>query len=237
MDNFDNILKHLKKNELNNVNQICFIENNQISDAEIVGDSVLIRGTSDREWIYLSCSNLVDLELIKTKLTKRDENFGAIESWMVPTLLEDRKLYWKLECEQYYLPNHVELPISNYVTSPLSSKDVTTVYENSDYKEYISKEYIADRINRGISVGIFDNDKLVAWGMTQDNGGIGFLHVLDNYRRKGYGYSITISLIAAVRNNGRITFTYVEEENLRSKKLINKLNFQTQKKIQRFQAK
>ena len=237
MEKFDNIIEHLRKNELQNINVICFIENNQISDMKLIGNSVLVRGTSDRDWIYIKCSSLEDLKLIKAELTQRDENFGAIEDWMIPTLLEGRKLCWKLECEQYYLPKHIELPNPKYITTQLSLRDVTTVYDNSTYKDYISKDYIADRIERGISVGINENGRLVAWGMTQDDGGLGFLHVLDSYRRKGYGYSITISLIEAVRERGKIPFTYVEENNHQSKNLIKKLKFTFQKKIQWFQAK
>jgi len=229
------ILDHLRKGELQNINMICFIENNEISHVEYVGNSVFVRGTSDREWIYISCSDKNDLVKIKTRLAKTDDNFGAIDSWMVPILLGKNKLLWSLECEQYYLPEEVILPQPKYEHRSLTEEDAVTIYQNSNYQDYISVDYIADRIKHGISAGIFEENTLVAWGMTQDDGGVGFLHVLDDYRRKGYGNSITLSLIEEVRKNGKIPFTYAEESNGRSINLIQKLKFKRHKQIQWFQ--
>ena len=42
----------------------------------------------------------------------------------------------------------------------------------------------------GPSAGIRDSGKLVAWLMTQDDGSIGVLHVLDDYRGSGYAYRL-----------------------------------------------
>jgi 8-oxo-dGTP diphosphatase len=237
MNDLNSVLASLKKNELQNINIICFIENNTISDAEMIGESVIIRGSSDREWVYISCSDEDDLRRIRSGLSEKDENFGAIESWIVPILLRDKELCWKLECEQYYLPDDVRMPKLAHETTALSTGDTETIYENSLYKEYISKDYIADRIERGISAGIFENNRLVAWGMTQDDGGMGFLHVLDDYRRRGYGFTVVVSLIEQIRKRGKIPFTYIEEENIKSGNLIKKLGFIPQKKIQWFQMK
>ena len=235
MNKTNTVLHYLKQNTLDNINEIGFIENNHISDVEIVGSSVLIRGTSDRNWVYISCANNDDLQLIKDRLTDKDQNFGAIDNWIVPHLLEGKTRQWKLECEQFYLPNEINLPKPIHDTSALSLEDVDAIYNNSTYQQYISKEYIADRIKNGVSAGVYENDLLVAWGMTQDDGGLGFLHVLDDHRRKGYGLSVTLALIDAVRKNGKIPFTYLEEDNVRSKNLVNKLGFKPLKKIQWFQ--
>ena len=84
------------------------------------------------------------------------------------------------------------IPKSEFEASPLSLADAETIYNNSEYKEALSIDYIKDRITNGSSVGLYEKDQLVAWGMTQDDGGMGFLHVLPECRRKKYGYNITL---------------------------------------------
>jgi hypothetical protein len=51
----------------------------------------------------------------------------------------------------------------------------TFMYNNSDYKDYISVEYIEDKLSKDISAGILVNNILVAWGFTHDDGALGFL--------------------------------------------------------------
>ena len=70
------VIKRLEKNKFKNVNILCFIEINKNISAEIIGESFLVRGISDREWIYISSSKEDELQHIKSKLTKQDKNFG-----------------------------------------------------------------------------------------------------------------------------------------------------------------
>ncbi len=67
--------------------------------------------------------------------------------------------------------------------------------------------------------------KLVAWGLTHDDGVLGSLHVLDEYRKKGYGKEIMISLIHQNRKLGKISFAQIEEKNLKVTNLAEQLGF------------
>ncbi len=193
------IIESLRKDKLRNINLINFIENNHIISIERIENSLLVRGKSDRTWVYIRCSSDNELTTIKGRLNKQDKCFAAIEDWMFPVLLEDKKLLWDLSLTQFYLPDDVSLPKSVHQTKSLSEKDAKIVCDNSEYKEYISVEYIKDRIRGGISKGLYEKDKLVGWGLTQDDGGLGFLHVLKDVRRKGYCLIIILSLIEEVK--------------------------------------
>ena len=73
--------------------------------------------------------------------------------------------------------------------------------------------------------------------MTQDDGGMGFLHVLPECRRKKYGYNITLLLIEKIRRKGKIPFVYIEKENMKSINLVLNLQFENQKGLHWFQLK
>ncbi len=234
---YSKIIQMLKNDEVKNINIINFMENNTVRSIETAGDSVLLKGRSDREWIYISSSSEAELKILKSKLDGQDKNFGAIEEWMIPILTEDKNVIWDLSMAQYYLPEDIELPESEIKTVPLTSHDAKIVYENSEYKDFISIDYVIEQIERGISAGFFENGWLAAWGMTQDDGGMGFLHVLAEHRRKGYGRSITLALIEQIRKKGKLPFAYIEEDNVKSINLILKLGFKKDKKIHWFGIK
>ena len=237
MDEINKALNLLEKDKINNISIINFIKNNKVLSTDFIGSSVLIRGVSDRSWVYISCKDKDEVLAIKSKLNKDDISFSSIEEWMFPLLIEGKKIVWDLLTEQYYLPNDVPLPDPKYKTIPLTENDAQIVYSNSEYKDYISLEYVKERIQKGVSSGLHINNELVSWAMTQDDGAIGFLHTLDNFRRKGYGECVTLSIIEKLRNASEIPFAYAEISNKRSINLMTKFGFVFIKKIHWFQIK
>jgi len=104
---------------------------------------------------------------------------------MVPVLLKDEVVSWNLSIAQFYLPDDAVLPEPAHQTTTLSEKDAGTVYDSSEYQEQISVEYIEDRIRKGINEGIYENNKLVAWGLTHDDvTGIDFYDRSINYAKE-----------------------------------------------------
>lgn len=128
-----------------------------------------------------------------------------------------------------FLTGKESLPEVNNKFSKLSLKDSEYIYENSDYKDYISVEYIEERIANGLSSCIRIKDKLVAWAITQDDGAIGFLHVLPEYRQKGFGRDVFVDLIVKVMSTGKIPFVQIEEKNEKSMRLALSIGFQKYK--------
>ena len=50
----ENLVESLQKDKVRNINFINFIQSYPIHTFDSVGDSVLIRGRSDEEWVYIS---------------------------------------------------------------------------------------------------------------------------------------------------------------------------------------
>lgn len=225
LNSTNEILRHLQKDAVKNINMINFIKNYPISLIEKAGNSVIVKGTSDRDWIYISSESQEELKTIKAKLERNDNCFAAIEDWMIPILEDGSIIKWKLSTLRLFLPTNIIFPDSNYMVTDLKMEDAEFIYENSDYKEYIPMEYIRDRIQKGASSGIYNSNNLVAWAITQDDGALGFLHVLTEYRLKGYARAIVKDLVKKVRAQGNIPFVHIEEKNYKSMKLTLSLGF------------
>ena len=237
MDKIEHALNILEKNKLDNISIINFMKNNRVLSVDVNGNSVLVVGESDRRWMFISCKNKDELYLLKNKLNSADTNFAAIDDWMIPILIEGKEVMWDLSTVSYYLPEEINLPIPQYKTKILQKSHAEIVYKNSIYKDYISLEYVIDRISKGLSAGIFENNNLVSWGITQEDGAIGFLHTINNFRRKRYGYNVTLSIIEKLRNIGKLPFAYAETNNEKSIRLLSKLGFKRFKNIHWFHVK
>lgn len=237
MRTINEALEILEKDKINNINIINFIKNNKVNSIDILGATILCRGESDRKWIYISSKSTDELNKIKEILKPDDTNYAAIEEWMMPILTERKEVIWKLSAVQYYLLDSIYLKSNKKHTIRLKEEDASVVYDNSTYKEYISVKYIKERIQKGISVGLIENNNLVSWAITQDDGAIGFLHTIKDYRRKGYGREVILSITDKLRNIGEIPFAYVEETNNASKNMFLNIGFKENKISYWFQIK
>jgi 8-oxo-dGTP diphosphatase len=139
---------------------------------------------------------------------------------------------------KFVLPASVALPMTVAgEIGTLSVADAGHIYENSNYQQYISVEYTRDCICGGPTVAIRDGGLLVAWAMTQDDGAMGFLHVLESYRSRGYGRRLTIALSSMLREKGQIPFAYVAEDNGNSIALLTSLGFVSDRAVQWLELK
>jgi len=87
--------------------------------------------------------------------------------------------------------------------------------------------YVRSRLEHGLSRGIYDGDRLVAWYATHvetDKVAImGFLHVLDEYRRKGYARSLSCALAREIFHHGKTPVCHVYLDNEPSIRLMESL--------------
>jgi 8-oxo-dGTP diphosphatase len=150
---------------------------------------------------------------------------------MIPIITEKRKAEWILTTLRYYLPDDIEVPENKKEVIPLTKDHIGFIISQSNYKQFLTPAYVEERISKSISAAIFKKDKLVAWGLTHDDGALGSLHVLDEYRKKGYGKEILISLIHQNRKLGRISFAQIEEKNVKATNLIEQLGFVKDRKV------
>ncbi len=229
------VISFLKKDEIKNINMLNFMESYPVISLERIGSSVLLRGVSDCRWIYISSADDRELKDVAERLTEEDRTFAAIEEWMLPTLVRGRALSWELSMTRLVLPGEVSFPKAPLSTiSPLSPDDAEYIYEHSIYQKVTRPDYIRGRIRGGPSAGVRESGKLVAWLMTQDDGSIGVLHVLDEERGRGYAHELTVYLIGRLREQGRLPFVQIEETNTKSMGVALSVGFRKDRRIRWF---
>lgn len=219
------LIKHLIKDEITNMSITGFISENPVTEILWEGNSVLVKGKSDEEWMYIFSKDETELRKLIDQLTEKDIFFASVEDWMIPIINEKRKFEWTLSTIRWYLPEKIVVPDNKYQTFPLSQEHIGFIISQSNYKQFLTPRYIKERITKSISAGIYENEKLVAWGLTHDDGALGSLNVLAEYRGKKYGTEIVLSLIHQCREQGKIPFAQIEESNAKAIKLVSKLGF------------
>ena len=95
--------------------------------------------------------------------------------------------------------------------------------------EWHSEPYVRSRIERGPSAGIYVDGQLVAWSLTHFETDrvlmMGFLHVLEPHRRRGYAKSVGSALAREALRRGKIPILHVYVDNPASLELTPKLGF------------
>ncbi len=229
--NIENILTVLSEDPIRNLSITGFIENNGVQDFKQVGQSLMIKQKSDQLWVYISSKDDSEFFMLLESLGSEDEYYASVEDWMIPHITKERNIEWKLVTMRYYLPKEITLPQTAHTTSSLILDDAFFIMKNAKYKDYLSIDYIIERIQNGLSSCIRIDDELAAWALTHDDGSLGFLQVMDNYKRRGFGISTTISLAQKVIAKGKIPFANIEEDNLNAINLVNKIGFKKDRKI------
>jgi GNAT superfamily N-acetyltransferase len=217
------LLEQLNKNVIPNLPVLGFFENYNLERTTIYNKSMILEGTSDYTWAYLSIPEPNDLGILLEKFGFATLYFANVEEWMIPQLTQKHRIEWKLFTNRYYLPQEIIVEPTEKTFSPLNESHVSFIYQNSAYKDYTSEEYIAERLRRDISAGIWVNETLVGWGLTHDDGSLGFLNVISAFRGQGIGEAIFRTLINAKRQNHKPVFVNVEPQNKQSVSLLQKL--------------
>jgi 8-oxo-dGTP diphosphatase len=227
----------LDRDKTTNANIINFIKSYQVTDFIIDGNSVLCKGKSDRTWVYISSKNKAEFEKLYSQLNNEYKAFAVLDDWMVDYILEKNELVWRLDCEKLVYPKDSSLEDNVENIRPLRESDAKYIYVNSKYQDFTPIDYIKERIMQGVGFGIEKEGKLVAWILTHDDGAIGFLNVLEDYRRKGYAKELTLAMIRELRKQDQTPFLHIEKDNYKSMNLALKMGFEKFGKINWIEVK
>ncbi len=230
-ENLKDIISILKGDLIKNINLINFIEENEILETHIIDTAVLVKGISDRTWIYFSCNDEIEFNKLIDLLKPEDSNFAILEDWMIPTLRQKMNLNVELSTIKYILNPDVVIQTNKIQVTELTPNDAHYIYLNYDYREYTNISYIKERIIKGISTGIRIQNRLVAWAVTHDDGAIGMLHVLPEFRRRGLAREIMFYMIEKLRALGKLPFAQIEEDNFKSINLAENLGFVKDRRV------
>jgi len=230
------LVAFLRNDLVKNINMVYFAEKNGIINAEKFDNTVIMRGCSDRVWTFISSPDKTEFLHNMNRLTEDDINFAVIEDWMKPLIIQNRRIEWDFSTIRLYLPDDVEADFSpSDDLGALNPVDAEEIFLNSHFNEYTPIAYIKSCIESGPSVGIRKDGKLVAWGMTHDDSAIGFLHVIDEFRKQGLAEKIMRFMIFITRKQGRVPFVHIEESNEISLNLALKLGFKKDRKVHWFE--
>jgi len=227
----DELLNILKIDPIKNMSVIGFVENNPIQEVYSENNSHLIIGESDHLWNYLVSSSLKELELLFKDIELESKYFANIEDWMVPIISSEKEIDWRLKTRRYYFPKELEIKKPKYDIDSLQEKDIEIILKHSNYSEHLSYDLLLKRINEGISACIREDGKAVAWGATHDDKSLGFLHVIEGYRNKGYAKDIGRALINKKKELNELPYINIECENDKSIKLSEGMGFKYDRNI------
>ena len=244
--NKSTIIEQLNKNRAKNISMIGIIENYGIENYLKYGDSLLITVQTDHLWCYIAADRKEELtELIK-RFNYQTNHFASLEDWMLPVFSQNRKIEWELKTERLILAETAaaKADLESYVSAAnrksidtefiireLKAKDADYIFSHSHYQQFTSKAYIRERIEADCSAGIILEGKLAAWGLTHDDGALGFIHVREAFRKRGFARLIMQKLIRDKRKMNKDIFLNVEPDNFKAKKLFYSLGFEFDREI------
>jgi len=237
------IIRQLSKSKNKNISLIGVIENYGIESSFQAGDSLLITVKTDHLWCYPAVECEKDLKELLGKFQYQTLYFASLEEWMLPIIDQQRKFEWELKTERLILPEKIVVSNNNSLSGnkkfmekdfkirELKAEDTDFIFSHSHYQQFTSKAYIKERIAADCSIGIFLADELAGWGLTHDDGALGFIHVRKSFRKKGLAHLIMEQLIRDKRSNKRNIFLNVEPNNSKAKKLFYSLGFKFDRMI------
>ncbi len=226
------LLQILSADRVKNISLINFIRQYGFSTVDQIGDSFMVRGFSDRPWIFISSDNQVQFMELTSRLTPEDHNFASIEDWMLPFILKRGCPKWKLECLKLYYPvdSAFTKNMSHCVVN-IDENEAEFIFKHYEYHEFAKLEYVQERLKNGPALGIYHHGKLAAFVMTHDDGAMGFLTVLPEYRRNGFAKDLTAGMISRLLANGALPFVQIEEDNYQSIRLAEQFGFVIDRKV------
>lgn len=142
------------------------------------------------------------------------------ENWRGPDA--GRRL-WYNHCYLYVLrPGRLVIDRTHRV-SRLRPDDAALIARAWPYGR--SPDRILRRIRSGPGYCIRRRGAPVAWGLTHDDGSMGFLHVVEQYRHQGMARTLTTALAGSLLRLGVQPFMYIVTDNAASLRLTAGMGF------------
>lgn len=216
--NYENIRQNLRNHELLNYIKITggaffrFKNKEQIYDA-IVADELsavenLLKYIDEKdEYVFMD---------LKKDVFVPEESLQKIS----------KKIKLKLDCNAYcYLKNDIEAENLENI-KPLNISQAEFIFDNYNEKETSSLIEIKEYIKRGPALGYYQDEKLLGFVLVHDDGQIGVLQVLNEYRRQGIAKKLMKAITKEVLNLRRVPGLEVLIGNEASISLVTSIGFE-----------
>lgn len=187
-------------------------------------DMVMCRFLSDEAWCHFSHNSSADF-LGKTLEASRQDAYLVLTDVDVFAWLKSQyRLAWHISCIRLFLQSSAIVSSQPFVEA-LTPGDLRQVYENSDYQQFLSMDYLKQRLMLGGGFCVRVSKQPVAWVMTHDDGSVGMLHVLEAYRGNGYARALVMAMASEIRTKGKEVFAHIVHSNIPSLRLFASLGF------------
>lgn len=226
----EEVLKFLYSNYLLNVDIIQCIKGQEYRIIKSNDKGILI---SDND------NNIAMLSIIDTNVAEEFINYIPKEAKMI---VAHQKSYISYIKEKFNVVDEMVCYQSVYMkdrpfiieNNEIEIKTLDETYAEYVYNNYSSKnavdvEYIKDRIKTNTMLGAFIDKKLVGFIGTHEEGSIGILEVLPQYRNRGIGVILQKYATNLALSQERIPYGQVKINNENSMKLQKKLGFEISK--------
>ncbi len=241
------IIKQLKENNFNkNISIINLIKNGQDFEYKKEGEAYFFRFRRSRDdefRVYFSVNNIEELEKVKKYLKSSDTTFASIPKWIIPEISSNKTILWQDSAYRFILPDNVKLQEqpekqgSEFNISKIRDKDIPYINSLWAYSDEKSVDYIGGRIKEGLSAGIYDGNKIIAWCLTHFDNSLAHLFVVEKYRRKNLAYKLLYYMSKSVRESGRTPYLFSVKDNISAHKLFHKLGYINSEEVCWFEMK
>jgi hypothetical protein len=228
----EQILKDiLKPDQDENISIAGFYSNFPLIELVRGKDVAIAYGRSDHLWAHLIGKNPDELNALLAKNISKTKYYYSVEDSLIPLLSQYGEIEWIMRTKRYILDENVSIPKPDFELRKVEPSYASQIFENSEYQDFTSIEYIKGRLKTDISAGVFIKRQLIAWGFCHDDGALGFLHVLYEYRNKGLGLDIVLQLVHQKRSLNKAVFCNIVPENAISQRIVAQLGFRFDREV------
>lgn len=210
-------LEYLQREYLHNLDMIECLRRDLYDVVYAAEDGVLIRDKLDGYTHMLACRD-AEAALRIAKLTQSGCGlFVAHQADTVEPLKEKLGFEYACECWQAAYLGDTPLPVGDFEIKKLDmsyAPVAAEIYSSSDYLEYMQWQ-----INDGAMLGAFVDGELAGFIGRHDQGALGVLEVLPEYRRRGIATALESAAINRELQEGHVPYCHLYTDNLASRAL------------------
>lgn len=208
-----------------NIALLCLAEEYPLLEVVQEGSMLMCRFKTDEEWCHFSYNASIDfIDSFFRQHTKAQ--YVVISDPALFTYVHQQyKIAWSISCKRLFLDNSIDLTMPPGL-QPIRQEHLQKVYDYSKYQQFLSKDYLLKRLEYGGGFCIELDGLQAAWVMTHDDGSIGMLQVVDEYRGRGFARMLIKGMAIKVRQKGRPVFAHIEPGNKPSLNLFESLGFE-----------
>ena len=163
--------------------------------------------------------------LINFSESKETLHFRAISDWIYKKIKDVWQIRGHYPHDIWYLPEDVEIREPIYKIEDLRKGDIEEVDKNWGYARGKIASFVKSRIEKGETFAIYLEDKLASYAVFRENGSMGMLRTLPEFRGKGLAKSITYAMAKWVRERGYIPHLYIALDNTASQQVVSSCGF------------